>query len=418
MTRSACMRLATAIVLAGLGLAACSSPKRSRLELPVAAAPSARAELVRGDLEVRVLLTGELDAVSSETLVVPRTPQWNLSVRWLEADGTAVTAGQKVAEFDNSAFANNLAERKLAAIQSAHDLKNQIAQNEITTADKKFEVEKARIALERARLEAAVDPDTLPGRVFQQRKLEEERTQVALAKAQDELAAHVKSAELDVQVKKLALEKAQREIATAEAAIESVVLRAPRDGIVVIAEHPWEGRKLEAGDNLWVGLPVVRLPDLRKMKVNALLSDVDDGRVQIGMQANAYLDAYPDVAIPGTVTDISPIAREPSQRSWRRSFLVTMTLEHTEPERMLPGMSVRVEVIGKTAKGALLAPRSSVDVAAKPPRLRLEDGESVELDSVLCNAQSCAISPPAGALARVREGTGVGVFSTPPLGGS
>lgn len=415
------------LVLGGAGAPACSSPKETSPAIGIDGPRSARAELVRGDFTERVLLTGELDAVSSETLVVPRTPQWNLAIRWLEADGKVVTAGQKVAEFDNSAFTNNLAERKLAAVQSANDLENQIAQNAITTADKRFELDKARIALEKARREAAVDPSTLPGRVFQQKKLEEERAEVALAKAIDDMEAHVKSAELDIRVKKLALEKAQREIAAAEAAIESVVLRAPRDGILVIADHPWEGRKLEPGDNLWVGIPVVRLPDFRKMKVNALLSDVDDGRVSVGMRANAYLDAYPDMAIPGTVTEISPVASEPSQRSWRRSFLVTMTLDDSTsaspparkaPDRMIPGISVRVEVIGHSQKDALLAPRGSVDVSAKPPRLRLSDGTTVELESARCNAQSCAIAAPNTLAGRVREGTLVSASSSSSFGGT
>jgi multidrug resistance efflux pump len=366
----------------------------------------------RADLTERILLTGELEAVASESLVVPKTPQWNLSIRWLEADGTVVASGQKVAEFDNSAFANTLAEQKLAAAQSANELAAQLAQNDLAAADKTFEVDKARIALDKARTEASVAPDTLPRRVYQEKQLDVERAEAALAKAVDEEAAQRKSAALDIKVRQLALEKAQRDIQTAEAAIESVVLRAPRDGIVVIADHPWEGRKLETGDNVWVGLPVVRLPDLQKMKVNALLSDVDDGRIAVGMRATAYLDAHPDVPFPATVTEVSPVAREPSQKSWRRSFVVMLALDRTEPERMLPGMSVRVEVVGKSVQGALVAPRAAVDVAAKPPRLGLGDGTSVDLEDVFCTPQSCAITPPVAAADKVREGVVVRALAT------
>src|SRR5262249_39666384 len=96
--------------------------------------------------------------------------------------------------------------------------------------------------------------------------------------------------------------------------------------------------------------------------------------------------------------------REPSQKSWRRSFIVTLDLDRTEPDRMLPGMSVRVEVEGKNVTGALIAPRAAVELAAKPPRLLLGDSTSVDLDSVLRTPQSCAIPVPAG-LAKVHEGT-------------
>src|SRR5262245_58078208 len=103
----------------------------------------------RGDLEERLILTGELDAASSENLVGPRTSQWQIQLRWLEEDGTPVKAGQRVAEFDNSAFVAELSEKQLAAIQAYDDLEKQRAQNAITIADKGFEVDKARTAMEK-----------------------------------------------------------------------------------------------------------------------------------------------------------------------------------------------------------------------------------------------------------------------------
>jgi multidrug resistance efflux pump len=408
------MRIARSLLvcLAVLTAGSACSRRPSRSTGEGSTAKGRTAAVTRGDLAERLLLTGELDAVSAESLVVPRTPQWNLAVRWLESDGTFVTSGQKVAEFDNSAFVSNLAEKKLAATQSASDLAFQVAQNEIVATDKKFEVEKARIAVEKARVYAGVGPESYPKRTYQEKQLELQRAQVALAKATDELESQLKSAALDLQVKQIALEKAQREIKAAEDAVESVVLRAPRDGIVVIADHPWEGRKLDVGDNVWIGLPVVRLPDLRAMKVNALLSDVDDGRVTAGMRAVAYLDAYPDLKFPGSVTEVSPVAREPSQKSWRRSFLVTVALERTDPERMLPGMSVRVEVEGKRADGALIVPRASIELDVKPPRVQLDDGSTVEVEPVLCNTGSCAIR---ASNDKLREGTLLGSF---PRGGT
>ena len=322
------------LVLAVALAAGCSRPSAKRDAAPIAGAQP------RSD---RVLLTGELDAVASETVIVPRTPRGSVALRWLEVDGTRVTKGQKVAELDNSAFANNLAEQKLTAVQTESDLAASEAQNDIQAADKRFDVDKARIALAKAKAEASIAEDTVTRRQYQEKQLEKQRAEVALAKAIDDLAAQTKAAALDIQVRKIALDKSKRDIAVAEAAIESVALRAPSDGIFVIAEHPWEGRKLEVGDNVWIGMSVARLPDLGKMKVNAFLSDVDDGRVAVGMRANAILDAYPELVFPGTITDVSPVAREPSQHSFRRSFLVTMALERTDP-RMLPGMSVRVEI--------------------------------------------------------------------------
>lgn len=399
-----------------LGLLACLAGGLSGCWQPAAPAvrdappPAQALRVTRGELSERVLLTGELDTVASENLAVPRVPQWNIALRWLAADGSMVKAGEAVAELDNTNFAADLADKKLAAARSASDLAHQIAQDAILEADKAFALETARTELDKARLSAAVDRDAYPLREYQEKQVARERAQVAFAKAEDELAAHKKSAALEAQIRRIALEKSQREIEGAEKAVRELVLRAPSDGLVVVSTHPWFQRKIASGDNVWVGLPILRLPDLSTMHVNAWLSDVDDGRIAVGARAVSYLDAYPELEFPGTITEISPVAREPSRDSWRRSFLVTVALDRVDLERMRPGMSVRVEVSARRTPAALLAPRVSVDSTVSPSRLELAHG-SVEVDLLACNQQSCAfqLHPPVGGgsalAAPVQEGT-------------
>jgi multidrug resistance efflux pump len=329
------------VLLLSAALLGCSQPQASAAsQAQPAGAPQAAAE--QGAR--RVLLTGELEAVAAESLVVPRVPQWNIALRWLASDGTLVKAGDPVAELDNSNFAADLSEKKLAAARAASTLEHQAALDAITTADKTFALDAAQTALDKARLSAAVDRDALPLRDYQERQVERERAQAALERAQDELAAHRKSSALEAQIHGIALEKSQREIAVAERAIRDLVLRAPGAGLVVVSNHPWFGRKIESGDNVWVGVPLARLPDLSTLQVKARLSDVDDGRLAVGMRAVCRLDAYPELEFPGVVRELSPVAREPSRESWRRSFLVNVTLDQIDLERMRPGMSVRVEV--------------------------------------------------------------------------
>ena len=74
----------------------------------------ARTEPVeRGDIVDRVLLTGELHAASNTDLTVPRTEVWQLAIRSMAEDGATVKAGDRVLEFDNSAFTCKVEEGKL-----------------------------------------------------------------------------------------------------------------------------------------------------------------------------------------------------------------------------------------------------------------------------------------------------------------
>jgi len=345
----------------------------------------------RGDLQERLVLTGELDAVSAENLTVPRTPLWQLQLRWLEVEGTQVRAGQKVAEFDNSTFTAALNEKRLAALQAADDLEKLRAQNTMTTADKAFDAEKARAEVDKARLVATLPRDSLPERDWQENQLDLQRKQVAYAKAKDDLESQQKSAALDAEVKQIALEKSQREIREAEKAIRDLELRAPRDGIVVVGEIPWLRRKIEVGDTIGPGLTAVSLPDLGTMRVKALLSDVDDGRVAAGMKATCTIDAYAEHPVEGVVREISPVAREPNQTSQRRAFDVIVDLRDTDRERMLPGLSVKVEIRGRAVHDAITVPRGAIDFDSVPPKVRSADGRTVTVDIDLCDAQLCAL---------------------------
>ena len=267
------------------------------------------AAVKRGDIVERVVLAGTLHATSSEELRTPRTPVWQLPIRWMAEDGATVKAGERALEFDNSAFTSTLAEKKLSYLDAVMAFDTFRDVSELDLAQKQFELDNAKLLLDKATVKANVPADLLPARTAQERKLEQERAEVAVEKAQKELVAARSANALERQVKQIELDKAKSTIEDAEKAIAELVLKAPRDGIIVIGEHPWEGRKFQIGDTVQPGWTIVSLPDLSSgMEVHAELSDVDDGRVMVGMHGTCTLDAYPTDAMPCTVRDLMPVA--------------------------------------------------------------------------------------------------------------
>jgi hypothetical protein len=280
-------------LLAVLGLAGCGDAGTGA-GAGGGAGPRRTAIVQRGVVASRVLMTGELRAASSIDLTVPRTDAWELSIRWMAEDGAQVAAGERVLEFDNSAFTSQLAQRKLAVLQAAMDLQSGQDVATLATADREAAAAERRIAVEKARVLASVPADLLPGRTAQERQLDLTRALAALATAETELTAHKKASALDLRVKQIALTKARAAIDDATRSMAELVLTAPRAGVVAVAEHPWEGRRLHVGDSVQPGWPVLILPDTSQgLEVRAELSDVDDGKVAVGQDAGCVLDAYP-----------------------------------------------------------------------------------------------------------------------------
>jgi hypothetical protein len=356
----------------------------------------------RGTLRERLVLSGELRAGRAAALVVPRTPSWQLQIRWMEKDGTPVRAGQKVVELDNSQFTSDLDEKRLTATQAADDLEKGRAEAATALAEKQFAVEEKKNELAKARIAASVPQSLLPLREYQERQLKLRKAEVAVEKAEADLTAQRQGSAADLAMHAVDLAKAQREIRAAETAISALVLTAPKDGIVLAAEHPWEGRKIQAGDNVYVGMPVMSLPDLSSLAVDATLSDVDDGRVRPGMTALCTLDAYPGESFTARVVEVSAVAREAARSSLLRSFKVLLGLDRVDTARMRPGMSVKVEVLGPEARDVLLAPRAGLDLAPDPPRARLAAGGSVPVRLGPCDDTACVVLSGLGAGTRLR----------------
>lgn len=352
----------------------------------------------RGELRVRrgpfvseLVLTGELEAERGEAITVPTLPNWQTSIKWIAVDGGEVKEGERVVELDNSTFINDLDSKRQNELQALQELQQKESEWKADIEQKQLDFEKRASELEKAKVDASVPRDIIAARDYEERQMTLQRAAVEYEKARDILRAQRKGIDSDRKNLQIRLQKAQREIRLAEEAIHALVLRAPRDGIVVVRDIPWEGRKLQAGDTVWVGFPLALLPDLSSLKVAAALADVDDGRIRVGMPATITLDGYPALKFTGKVTSISAVAHETSRQSLRRAFKVFVALDRIDARRMRPGLSARVVVPRDSAPNVLLAPRSALDLSAASPRARLAGGEMVEVKVGSCNSQECVV---------------------------
>jgi len=356
-----------------------------------AAAPEQLA-LGRGTLARSHLLTGELRAITAEAILVPRTPAWQVPIRWLQADGAQVVAGQRVLELDNSMFAGDLEQKRLQQARAVNELLQKEADLTVKLADLELAAERARIHFEKATIEADVPDELEARRSLQEKRLIRDKAEIELQKAKESLAAQRESAEAELEVLRIALRKIDAEVRVAETAIEALTLRAPRDGILVVAHNRREDRKFQMGDVVQVGNEVMSIPDLSAMKVEAQLSDVDDGRVEVGMTARCTLDTYPDEVLLGRVVEITPVAKEADRRSMRRAFRAVIHLEQSDPEKMRPGMSVQVEVARPSLENVVLVPRAALHFAGGAVTVQLVDGSLREIELADCNARQCAVA--------------------------
>jgi HlyD family secretion protein len=376
-------------------------------------APAPRADLrvARKAVEDVFLLTGELRAVRSYSLVTPRG-EGELQIRWMVEDGAEVKEGERLVEFDASRLIQTIEERRLRLRQAQNDRESRERQAAAESERKRVAVEKAEIEADKARIDAVVPRELRPAVEWARFQAAWQEKKVALEKARLEREAYVVSSRSEIATAQAAEEKALREVAAAEKSLGSMSLLAPKTGIFLVGNFwqwgPEGPRKLQPGDTVWPGYPVGMIPDPSEMEVSAALAESDHGRITPGMKARCILDTYPDRVFAGRLEEVGSVARESGGRGWFASatkpgFPVRISLDRTDP-LMRPGLSVRVEVVRGAWEGALSVPRGAVRFEKDGPVARRAGGDTTKVGLRACTPIECVVESGLG------EGDGVSLF--------
>src|SRR6185295_8740406 len=157
-------------------------------------------------------------------------------------------------------------------------------------------------------------------------------------------AASLRILELQRDRQRVAMDRAQTNI-------ERLSIRAPLKGMVAqqnIFRANSNGHAQE-GDQLYRGQAILSIFDPSEMMVRCLVAETDGAALVEGTQVKVYLDAYPDVALPGHFEYASPMAAS-ALGSPIKTFTAVFKLDKTDP-RLLPDLSAAVVIEG-TRKGA------------------------------------------------------------------
>src|SRR5213078_272079 len=121
-----------------------------------------------------------------------------------------------------------------------------------------------------------------------------------------------------------------------------------------------ELRQIREGDTVSAGQPFMSIVDPSSMVLNATVNQVDAERLRLGMRATIRLDAYPDLALPGSLLGIGAMSKTSTFRaSYVGEIPVRLKIDKMDP-RVIPDLTGSAEIVMNTETTSLLAPRSAV----------------------------------------------------------
>jgi multidrug efflux pump subunit AcrA (membrane-fusion protein) len=331
-------------------------------------------QIQRGAIKRMLILDGDLRAVRFRTVYA--TAQDEAKIVFLPPEGTVVKAGQRVVELDSTTLLTRIKDNEERVIAADSEIVRTAALHESALRDMYVELSKLELAFEQAKLKAKIPAEVQARREYQDAQLTLEKTRTEYENQLNKIEQKKKEQAAELEVKRIDREKISVQVERARSGLQGMRLDAPSDGMVIYSDHWNERRKIQIGDMVWGGFPIVTLPDLTEMEVIAPVNEVDGPKLSIGHKAEIRLDSYPDTMITGEVKDISQTALKASRNAQARVFKVTVGLDKTVQEIMKPGMSAQVSIVVSESQPHLLLPRSAVKFDGDTARVwRMESQE-------------------------------------------
>jgi len=317
MIRSGSFLLVTA--LSGLSVlsVACGSDSASAAADPAAAPPAAVVDVAVvqatiGTVESALEISGTL-AARTRVGIKPKLP--GRLDRVLVDIGDRVSEGQVVATIDRGEFDAQL-DATTAAVGVAEAA-----------------LESAEAALANAVIEHERAKTLFEGGAIPRQRLDAAQTAHRSAVAQRDLA-------------KANLAQAEATVRRAREVQRDATLRAPVSGFVV--ERNYDAGAIP-GD-----LPVVVVADIRQLKLEAGVSELEAGRLRTGLPATISVQAKPGERFTGQLAAIAPEVDEKN-----RHFRIEVRVANPDGN-LLAGMYATARLVLSAAENAVTVPREAI----------------------------------------------------------
>jgi HlyD family secretion protein len=305
-----------AVVIVAVTASAAAYYKLRDGEAPPAVTTAA---VTRGDLVESVDATGTLEAVKT----VQVGTQISGTIKALFADfNDRVHRGQVIAQLEPSLF------------------QTQVEQARATLARLEADVERARAQADDARAKLKRAQELSEQQLIARSDLE------TVATTSRQADAALASAQAQVTQARASLNQSQ-------VTLGQTVIKSPIDGLVI-------SRNVDVGQTVAASMSAPTLfviaQDLTQMRVNANVDESDIGRIQAGQNVTFRVDAYPNDAFTGRV---SQVRLQPVTEQNVVSYVTVIDVPNREL-KLKPGMTANVSIEVARAEDVLIVPTSAL----------------------------------------------------------
>ena len=354
------------LILAG-GIGMVAAARRAKLsatndEIPVG-------EVIRGNLDLKVVATGELRATHTITLPAPPVGGGALQITRLAHTGAVVRKGDVVIEFDPSEQRYKLEQSRSELLQAEQEITKAKAdaavlkaQDKVALLKARYDVRKAELDVQKKEIVSAIDAAKNDAALKQAKQL--------LAELERDIESHDKSGQASVYLAQEKYNKSKLEMDQAQQNIDKMSVTAPMDGLISIQKNMdasggffFTGMSVpdyHAGDQAQAGSAIAQVVDPTELELKAKIGERNRSNVKQGQSVEVVFDALPGRTYHGKVKQVGGMStRQFFEDDAGGTFDVAMQLSDADA-RLHSGMTAQLLFLGDARKNVFYVPRQAL----------------------------------------------------------
>ncbi|HLG15339.1 MAG TPA: efflux RND transporter periplasmic adaptor subunit [Blastocatellia bacterium] len=320
-----------------------------------------------------VQATGTLRATSVRDFGGPPAfgDYWQFQIVSMAPEGQAVKKGDVVMRFDAQRINQDLQTFQNELDQATKEMERTRVQIDLERQDLEAKLAEAENRRDKLKLKQGLSPDVEKATVIERDALDYEQATREVAALKDRIKWHATSSEANYKIIASKKARAENKVAEIQKGIESFAIRSDRDGVLVY-KTKWNGERFQVGENVWSGRPLVEIPDLNTMIAEALVPEVDIGRIRLGQRAEIAIDAFPGKAYGGTLKSVGTLVRPKSWDIPNKVLDAQIVLDQLDTSVMRPAMSIKVKIETDRLDGCIAAPLKAVLTTAEGSMVKVK----------------------------------------------
>lgn len=299
----------------------------------------------KGDFTATLNESGELMAVNARSVLVPYIGWkygWQFKITGMLDHGTQVHKGDSIVQIDPANVLKclleqqtlleteqaNLNKLKVETECRSKELEAQLMEVQADYNLKKLELEKYEFESERKK---------------QIKQLEFQQSGIHLNRIKKALELETEICKNSLKIQQIKVSQIKTNVRDAQQAIKKLTICSPIDGIYQISKNRRTQQLYRMGDDTYQGAELALVPDLSIIKVISTINETDIAKVRHGQKALVRLEAFPEKAFKGRVSEIGKLSYKKEATSNIKVFDLELVLDYSDPV-LKPGMTVSCEV--------------------------------------------------------------------------